>query len=123
MKRPLEAFYSFRRRDILAIALVLITAAAVFARFYFKEAGDTAEIYLDGRLVKTMPLSMDAVYEVNGEYTNVIEVSNGRVRVAQSDCPGGDCVHTGYIERGVIICAPNALEVRVGSGDVDSVAY
>ena len=122
MMRAKENSFRFRRRDVIAIILVALAAAGIFARFAVGGGGDTAEIYLGGRLVKEMPLSIDDEYEVRGEYTNIIEVRGGKVRVRESDCPGGDCVDCGFISRGVIICAPNGLEVRVGDG-VDAVAY
>ena len=120
--RPEKSFLKFRRRDLIAIAFVLLAAAGIFVLFFIG-GGDTARVYLNGVLKYELPLDTDAAVTVTGDYTNIIEVKDGAVAVTHADCPGGDCVNTGYIKKGVIICAPNGLEVRIGDGEVDAVAY
>ena len=54
-------------------------------------------------------------------------VEKGEVYVAESDCPGGDCMHQGKISRKGqrIACAPNGVIITVSGGkdgEVDVIA-
>ena len=63
-------------------------------------------------------LAPDAEFTVEGVYTNHVSVRNGQVAITESSCPGGDCMHSGWIrENGrSIICLPNRVEIRVVGG-------
>jgi len=117
----------FRRGDWLAIALVVLIAALTLMAFLpGGSAGQDGlvQIYQDGRLIRELSLSEDARISVSGEYYNVIAVEDGRVAVVESDCPGGDCMHTKWIsEPGrSIVCLPNRVELRItGESGVDFV--
>ena len=114
----------FRRGDLLALGLVLAAAAALAAVLLLRAApGAEARVYLDGKLLAVLPLDRDAVYEAAGTYVNTITVRNGAVAVTASDCPGNDCVHSGWISAAgrSIVCLPNRLEVRITGGAGDGV--
>ena len=118
---------TFRRGDWLAIGFVLLLAAVLTVCFALHAAAAeniTVEIRLDGTLVYSQPLEQDGVYTVEGEYTNTVTVRDGRVAVTASDCPGSDCVHSGWAKDAgrAIICLPNRMEIRLtGSSDVDAI--
>lgn len=113
----------FQKGDMVAIVAVVVLAVAVALAFipHGSQQAAQVEIYQDGILLKTLPLSVDAVYTVKGKYTNVITVENGHVSVTASDCPGEDCVHSGKINAAgrSIVCLPNGVEVRVVGTDDD----
>ncbi|MBQ8917117.1 MAG: NusG domain II-containing protein, partial [Oscillospiraceae bacterium] len=47
-----------------------------------------------------------------------------RACIAQSTCPGEDCVHSGWISSPgrSVVCLPNRVEIRItGSSEVDFV--
>lgn len=116
----------FQKWDIAVIGAVLALAVLIFVLFLPKqEAAACAEIYLNGELVKTVSLSEDQEFTVAEKYSNTITVSSGKIAVTASDCPGEDCVHSGWMEATgrSIVCLPNGLEIRIvsGSGDVDFV--
>lgn len=116
----------FQKGDIWAIVLVTVLALAVGLLFLPRSAeGASVEVYHNGVLVKTIPLSAQEEFTLVGDYTNVIEVSGGQVSITASDCPGRDCVHSGTISSlgRSLVCLPNGLEVRIvgKSGDVDFV--
>ena len=117
----------FQKWDIAVIFVVVLLAVLVFSFFFFSETseGAYAEIYRDGQRIKTLSLSENQTYVVDGRYSNTITVRDGKIAVTASDCPGGDCVSCGWISGAgrSIICLPNGLEIRVvgGSGDVDFV--
>ena len=117
----------FQKGDYLAVAVTLLLAAGVFLAFLPRETGDTpmAEIYLDGTLVRRVSLDTAAEFSVTGDYMNTVTVRDGKIAVTESDCPGGDCVHSGWIGTSgrSIVCLPNRMEIRIVSapGDVDFV--
>lgn len=116
----------FRKGDFFAIGLVIALALVVGLLFLPKPAeGALVEIYQDGKLVKTVPLSSQEEFTPVGDYTNVIRIADGQVAIVSSDCPGQDCVHSGAISAPgrSLVCLPNGVEVRIvgKSGDVDFV--
>ena len=61
--------------------------------------------------------------EVPGaRYPITVEAERGRIRVAHSDCPSQDCVHTGWVSRsgGQIVCLPNRLVITVTGGTAEA---
>ena len=81
----------------------------------------TAEVALDGRVVARFELDRldrPEKLELDAPYPLTVEVQPGRIRISESECPGGDCVHTGWISRAgsQIICLPNRLVISV-TGD------
>lgn len=117
----------FRKGDWLAIGLVAVLALAVLVCFL--PDGDStaayAEIYLDGQLLHTLPLSENQTLLVEDQYTNHIAIKDGAIAFTASDCPGQDCVHSGAIHTAgrSLVCLPNRVEIRVvgHSSDVDFV--
>lgn len=107
----------FQKGDMIAIAGVLLLAALVFILFLSKgdQPAVCAEIYQDGRLIKTVRLTVDQEFTIEGTYSNAITVRDGRIAVTGSDCPGGDCVSCGWLDGTgrSIVCLPNGLEIRV----------
>lgn len=80
-----------------------------------------AQIYLDGKLVKTLPLSKNQTFIVADQYSNEITVKDGAISFTASTCPGQDCVHSGSIHSTgrSLVCLPNRVEIRVVSTDAD----
>ncbi len=117
----------FQKGDVLAIAGVLLLAALVFMLYLPKEDSPAAfaEIYQNGKLIKTVSLSEELEFTVSGECNNVIAVRDGKIAVIRSDCPGEDCVGCGWVSTTgrSIVCLPNGLEIRVvgKDGNVDFV--
>lgn len=122
-----RSFFSFRKGDFFAIVLVALLAAAIAAAYLPGKdgaQGSAVQIYQDNVLVQELPLSADAGFAVSGDYTNSIVIRGGKVCIEASDCPGGDCMHSGWISRPgrSIVCLPNRVEIRIsGQADVDFV--
>ena len=122
----MEQALRFRKGDLLAAALVLLLAAALTVWLAVQAAAvDTAaaQIYLGGELVAELPLDRDGTYEVEGDYHNTVTVKDGKVAVTHSDCPGGDCLHSGWISTAgrSIVCLPNRMEIRLEGVESDGV--
>jgi hypothetical protein len=117
----------FRIGDVLAIALVIMLAAAVFLCFLPGRRNEpgAVEIYQDGKLIRTLSLDEDVEISVDGEYHNTVTVCGGKVAITESDCPGEDCVACGWASSSgkSIVCLPNGVEIRIvaDSGNVDFV--
>ena len=118
---------AFRRGDLFAILLVVFIALGTIIAFMPAGAEDethAVQIYQNGRLLHELPLDGDTVLDIEGDYKNTVSVSDGKVRISESDCPGEDCVHSGAISSPgrSIVCLPNRVEVRIsGTSDVDFV--
>ncbi len=72
---------------------------------------------------EVLPLSQDATVRVESSLgTNVVEVSDGRVRVSEADCANQVCVQTGWAqyEGQTITCLPHQLVVEVVSDPDDA---
>ena len=83
----------------------------------YNKTGDlfTVTLYRDGELVKEVSLQTEQSFSVSGDYTNTVTVKDGKIAVTHSDCPGADCVHSGWISRAgqSIVFLPNRTEIRL----------
>lgn len=117
----------FQKGDCLAIGLVLLLAVSVALCFLprNRQQGIYAEIYQNGEKIKTIPLDEAQSIVVTGTYRNEITIADGRIAITYSNCPGEDCVHSGWISGPgrSIVCLPNKLEIRISGqeNDVDFV--
>lgn len=118
---------TFQKGDLLAIILIILltvcTAGAFIPRSISSEDA-VVQIWQDGKLIRELSLTSDETIHLTGSYENTVKIRDGKVAITESDCPGTDCVHSGWIGRPgrSIVCLPNRVEVRiVGSSDVDFV--
>lgn len=117
----------FCKYDLIAILIVIaliILSSFVFWKVVGTEEGSRVVVYEDGKVIREIPLTEETEFVVEGLYTNKIAVRDGKAAVIESDCPGGDCMHSGWISESgrSIICLPNRVEVRIeGESDVDFV--
>ena len=117
----------FCKADILAIALVAALAILVSIIFWTSvgsEEGSMVMIYQEGKLVQELSLEKDTEVVIEGDYENVVTVKDGKAGITKSDCPGTDCVHSGWIHEAgrSIVCLPNRVELRIeGASEVDFV--
>ena len=120
-----EPSLTFRKGDWGVIVLVILLAVAAGIVFFPRQQDSqnaAVQIYEDGVLTGEYPLSQDRVLELGGEYHNTVTIQDGKVAITDSDCPGQDCVHSGWISGPgrSLVCLPNRVEIRItGSSDVD----
>ena len=117
------------KNDIILICALLLLALAAWGVLRLTRArGGEAIVTVDGELAAPVPLSVDATlpFGTGRGFLNVVEVSQGRVRVSEADCPDRLCVRQGWIsyDGESIVCLPHKLVVTVRStkGDLDAVA-
>lgn len=113
----------FSRLDIVLLVILLVVAAgaAVFA-YAGRPAGERVEIYHEGNLVGSYPLSEDKHLEYEGGI--VVEIKDGAAAITESDCPDLLCVRTGAISKAGerAVCAPNKFVIVIrGRSGYDAV--
>ena len=118
---------TFCKADIFAILIVAAIAILVLAAFWTSvgnELGSVVKIYQEGELIKELSLDVDTEFVVGGDYENMVTIKDGKAAITESDCPGTDCVHSGWIREAgrSIVCLPNRVELRIeGASEVDFV--
>lgn len=112
------------RMRITLVILSLIFLGALASVFIMKEKKEqnrnTAYIYKDKKLVKTIDLSeVEEPYDItikdhNGEY-NVIRVMKGKIGVIDASCPDKLCKKMGFISDNLlpVTCLPNHVIIEV----------
>lgn len=109
--------------DALIVLAVLLLAFALGARTWFarEDAGVlTVVVTADGAELDRFALAGAELRDAQRVYTNggytlrVVATAEG-VHVADSDCPGRDCVRTGMISRAgqSIVCLPARIVVAL----------
>ena len=117
----------FCKSDFFAIGMVAVVAILVSVIFWTKvgsEEGNMVMIYQDGSLIRELSLGTDTEVVIGGDYENVVTIKDGKAAITKSDCPGTDCVHSGWIHEAgrSIVCLPNRVELRIeGVSEVDFV--
>ena len=110
-----------RIADFFVILTVLCLAFGIWLYPLFSTKGDSATISQNGSS-RTIPLAKDA--EIALDRASVL-VSNGKICIAQADCPDQVCVKTGSISRAgeSIVCVPNKITITInGKSNIDAVA-
>lgn len=124
MDRPLRL--TFRPGDLFAAAGVLLCAGAAALVLWAQAVPGPAVVQVrqEGAVVMVLPLGEDRSFDLEGDYRNTVTIRDGRVSITASDCPGGDCVHSGWVSAPgrSIVCLPNRVELRlVGEAPPDGV--
>lgn len=118
--------------DALVAAAVVALAVVTALLFYGPRTGAgqlTAVITQHGQTIRTVALTgLDKELVIpldDGTYHLTVRISGDAAYIADSDCPGQDCVHTGAITRAgqSIVCLPAQVVISLvsTSSDVDAV--
>ncbi len=110
------------KADILLFLIII--AVAVGGIFLLSGSGSaqTALIRMDGRIVREVKLDVDQSFQV-GDVR--FEVKNGAIAFMESDCPGQECIHAGWLSSpgSSMACLPNKISVTLtGESGVDVIA-
>lgn len=104
------------KRDALIILVLLLVAAGIWILFSFF-SGDAlyGEIYLEGNLIKTVPLDKNTVFSLDEAPAVTFEVCDLAVSFKSSDCPDKVCVNSGWLSQAgdFAACLPNRLSLRI----------
>ena len=111
---------------IILVALVAVVSLAV-SLWLFRPVEQAAfvKVISEGTVLYTLPLSEDTQLEiVSAHGTNIVTVKDGKVAVAEADCPDQYCVKRGFCDRGSqIVCLPNRLVLEfTDNSDLDGIS-
>lgn len=113
-----------RKRDIiLCIVLIAVGITCWLVMWFVLPAGNTADVYIDGKMVQTIDITVDDAYEFSTDRgSNTVVVESGKIRVSDADCPDKVCVDMGWKSRRgeTITCLPHKLVIEIqGGGERD----
>ena len=104
-----------KRRDIILVLVIFIIAGIIFA-INLSLAKGKAEV-----VIVKVNQEIDSIYslrefrEVEIDDTNVIEITNGKVKMINANCPDKLCMQQHEISRRgeSIICLPNRVVITI----------
>lgn len=105
------------RNDLILIGVLLIGALVIF--LLFKESlksGNKAVITVNGEKVSVLKLNEERNETIKTEKgVNTVKIKDGKVIVADADCPDKICVNHRPISKvgETIICLPHKLVVEI----------
>ncbi len=108
-----------KKKDVILISVVLVIALISFGILKFMQKdGKEVIVTMNGKMVYTTDLREDQVYKIpvkDGE--NVMEISDGKVRMKKADCPDQICKHHRAIEKSgeTIVCLPHKVVIEISS--------
>jgi len=116
--------------DVLLIAALLALPGWALVRSWrAAREQPVAYIYQNNRLLGAYQLDRDQTITVGvkARPDMTIEIRNGAIRVAESDCPKGVCKHAGWVRTPgrSIMCVPNRvlIELKGQPRDYDAESY
>jgi hypothetical protein len=111
---------------ILFILLLAIAAAGIVLMAGAGAAGAIAVVRVDGEVTRRVDLGVDQTFRV-GDVE--FQVRDGAIAFIESDCPGKECIHAGWLKTpgSSAACLPNHVSVTIegASGthqEVDTIA-
>ena len=120
-----------KNKVILFLLLGAVAASAAYLLLRRESVpAPVARITRDGALLEEIDLDkVDKPYSFtleDGRGSNAVQVDQGRIRIAEADCPDQVCVNQGWISNGTvpIICLPHRLMIEIvdGGGGLDGAA-
>ena len=110
------------RNDIILVAaLFLLASIGGIYLFFFREAGNTVTVTIDGEPYGVYSLSQDMALDIytgeNNEQFNRLVISEGKAFVEKASCPDGICSdHSAIFRDGEsIVCLPNKVVITVNA--------
>ena len=100
---------------IFVCMMLAVLIGVLFVKITGTDKGETVAIYQDGSKIQEISLHENTEILIENSYTNRVMVKDEKVAIVESDCPGMDCVHSGWISgKGrSIVCLPNRVEIRI----------
>lgn len=124
-----------KKNDIFLIGALLLIGAGLFLgyRIFYRQAGGSVEITVDGKVYGNLSLSKDQELEIPSKDggRNILIIQDGHADMTEANCPDKLCVKQARISHQgeTIVCLPHKVVVKVledvGESDpkVDGHAY
>lgn len=99
---------------IIVIAVILLLSVGISFLLYNNKEYSTVQIYSEGKLLYTLPLSVNTTVTVETKRgINTVTVKDGKVAVTEASCPDHYCMKRGWCNGGTqIVCLPNRLVLQ-----------
>ena len=110
---------------IIGLTLLLVICAGLSVWFLRPTKATSVEIWVGGKLLKTVSLSENTSFTVTTEkFTNTIEVKDGKIAVTGANCPDQYCVKRGWCSGGAqIVCLPHQVVLKfLGKPAIDGIS-
>jgi hypothetical protein len=106
---------------VVIVVLVFITlgsSAAAFINSNKSYNNKYVEIEVKGKLYKKLPLDNSGNERIQIDTdlgSNTIEITNGKVRILDADCPDKICIQDGSISKpgDILVCLPHKVVVNI----------
>ena len=106
---------------VVIVVLVFITlgsSAAAFINSNKSYNNKYVEIEVKGKLYKKLPLDNSGNERIQIDTdlgSNTIEITNGKVRILDADCPDKICIQDGSISKpgDILVCLPHKVVVSI----------
>jgi len=110
------------RNDLkLIIMLLMLVGICLIGFKIFEQKGNKkAVVYYENDIIKTIDLSKDDKYQVDGYNGKVnIVVKDGKIKVESENSPLHLCSNQGYISDSyeTIVCLPNKITIKIETKD------
>ena len=109
---------------VVLLAALLLICTVLSVVFLRPGQAQQAEIWSDGKLIKTVLLGVDQEFTVeSADGVNTVTVRDGKIAVTAASCPDGYCMQRGFCQGGAqIVCLPNRLVIKfVAQQEIDGV--
>ncbi len=115
--------------DIVVIVVLLVIAlgssTAAFINSHKSFNNKYVEIEVKGKLFKKLPLDNSSNERITVETDlgkNIIEISNGKVRISDADCRDQICIKDGSINKpgDILVCLPHKVVVQIKGENSDT---
>lgn len=108
---------------VLLALIALVCAAGMVALHFYRQTGQLVQIVQNDQVVGTYSLREDRTLRLesqDGGY-NLVVIQDGKVQVAEADCPDQTCVRMGPTDQTAqtIACLPHKLIIKVLAPDGD----
>ncbi|MCM1133789.1 MAG: NusG domain II-containing protein [Ruminococcus flavefaciens] len=101
---------------IAVIAVVFIIALIASLVLFQDSDSQYVSIVQDNQVLYNISLDSDdrtiRIEDKDGGY-NIVEISDGKIRISEADCPDKTCVNTGFLSGDMpIVCLPHKLVIK-----------
>lgn len=120
--------------DIVVIVVLIIVAlgssAVPFISSHKNFNDKYVEIEVKGKLFKRLPLDNNRSKRITVQTDlgkNIIEITNGKVKIIDADCPDKICIKDGSIDKpgDVLVCLPHKvlIQIKGESSETDDLSF
>ena len=103
-----------KKKEVIFVLILLVFALSrMIVQSFGSQSGGSVMVYHDNKLYGVYSLSEERIIKIDG--SNTLEITEGRVRMREADCPDQTCKKQGFIKNKgeSIICLPNQVVVAL----------